>query len=173
MRALRFTRPGAIYHITCRANHKEELLGPPVAKEIFIEVLGRLRMKYGGQTHDFVVMDNHVHLLFEPRGEAGLAENMKWLFGVYSMSYNRVFKTWGSVWGGRYFSRPIGGIGDLARAVDYIDANPVRALLAPRPEDWRWGGLWMHRQGDDRWLGGMAEWMTLLAPRHRRLRLGV
>jgi len=74
---------------------------------------------------------------------------MKWLLGVNTMNYNQVFKTWGSVWGGRYFSRPINGLCDLVRTIEYIDANPVRACLIDRPYSWQWGGLYYHRSCRD------------------------
>ena len=160
MRQLRFTRQGAIYHITCRANHKERFLASPMAKALFVETLAKLQSRYECRIIDFVVMDNHIHLLFEPRGDSTLSVSMKWLFGVYSMNYNRVFKTWGSVWGGRFFSRPIGGMADLESTLAYIDANPTRAFLATRPEDWAWGGLWMHRQGPSTVLGAIPEWLV-------------
>jgi putative transposase len=173
MRQLRYTRPGAIYHITSRANRKEHLLASPVAKELFIEYLPKLRAKYDCSIVDFVVMENHVHLLFQPLGNTTLSECMKWLLGLYTMNYNRVFKTWGRVWGGRYYSRPIGGLGDLEKTIAYVDENPVRAFLASRADEWPWGGLWMHQRGSEAVLGPKPEWLSLIAPRHSRLVLGV
>jgi len=171
MRKPRFTRPGALYHITARANHKEKLLAPPLAKNLFIETLTKMRMKHGCLIVDFVVMDNHVHLLMEPRGDYALSDCMKWLMGVYTMSYNRIYRTWGSVWGGRFFSRPIGGVGDLASTISYIDRNPVRASLADRAEDWEWGGLYTHRLGSETIMGPPPPWLGLVAPGHGRLLL--
>ncbi len=79
MRALRYTRPGAMYHITARANRKEKLLASRVAKEIFLEQLTRLRVKYECTIPDFVILENHVHLLFQPHGRSTLSDCMKWL----------------------------------------------------------------------------------------------
>ncbi len=98
---------------------------------------------------------------------------MKWLFGVYTMNYNRVFKTWGSVWGGRYFSRPITGLGDLIHTIEYIDANPVRACLIDSAGSWIWGGLYYHRSGYDDIIGPPPKWLAFVAPSHRRLLIGV
>ena len=98
---------------------------------------------------------------------------MKWLLGVYTMNYNRVFKTWGTVWGGRFFSRPINGIGDMANTIAYVDRNPVRAFLTERPENWEWGGLSIHRVGREGILGRRPPWLAIVAPSHERLKLGV
>jgi hypothetical protein len=89
------------------------------------------------------------------------------------MNYNRVFKTWGSVWGGRYFSRPIGGLGDLVRTIEYIDANPVRACLVDHPESWEWGGLYYHRCRHDDNIGPLPAWLSAIIPSHRRILLEV
>ena len=168
MRKPRFTLPGALYHITARANHKEKLLRSALAKELFIETLGKMRIKHHCLIVDFVVMDNHIHLLMEPRGEHSLSDCMKWLMGVYTMSYNRVYKTWGSVWGGRFFSRPIGGLADVAATIEYIDRNPVRAFLVERAEEWEWGGLYTNRCGSEKIMGPPPPWLGLVAPEHRK-----
>ncbi|MDR0568520.1 MAG: hypothetical protein LBG87_04875, partial [Spirochaetaceae bacterium] len=44
----------------------------------------------------------------------------------------------------RFFSRIIKDEKDFAKASEYIDENPVRAGLAKKPEQWRFGGLF-HR----------------------------
>ena len=45
MRTARIIRPGVFYHVTSRVNHKEMLLQSPVAKDLFLEQLVRLRLK--------------------------------------------------------------------------------------------------------------------------------
>ena len=168
MRKARFIIPGAFYHVTARANHKERLFASPIAKALFIETLALLRRKHECVLADFVVMENHIHLIIQPRGASSLGDCMKWLLGVYTMGYNRVFKTWGRVWGGRYFSRPINGIGDMASTLAYVDRNPVRAFLVESPEDWEWGGLHCHRVGQDDIAGAPSPWLLMLAPGHAK-----
>jgi putative transposase len=121
--------------VTARANRKEKLLASPVAKELFIEVLAKYRRRSVCRILGFTVMDNHVHLLMQQDEDPGLSEAMKWILGVYTMNYNRVFKTWGHVWGGRYFSRPVNGFGDLVTALRYVDQNPVKACLVGCPRE--------------------------------------
>ncbi len=172
MRMHRIIRPGAVYHITARANHKEKMFSSPLAKKLFIEIMGKMRQANECDVYNFVVMENHVHLLINPRGNSTLPEIMKWLLGTYSMGYNRVFKTWGHFWGGRYFSRPINGLLDLANTLTYIDHNPVRAFLVTEPEQWEWGGLKMHRLGRSEIMGESPPWLPLIAPNHVQVRLG-
>jgi REP element-mobilizing transposase RayT len=173
MGTLRVTRPGAVYHVTVRTNRKEEYLESPIAKDLFVETMKRLREKHDCQLFDFVVMNNHIHLVIRPLNDSPLSECMKWLLGVYSMNYNRVFKTWGSVWGGRYFSRPINGLVDLSYTIANIDHNPVRASLVDSPEAWPWGGLYFHRACRSDVIGPPPACMSLIAPAHQRLLLRV
>ena len=161
-----------MYHITSRANHKDRYLESAIAKDLFIEQLARMREKHDCEIIDFMVMNNHIHLVLQPLKDSNLSACMQWLLGVYSMNYNRVFTTWGSVWGSRYFSRPIIGLGDLIHTIEYIDANPVRACLIDRSESWKWGGLYYHRNCRDDIIGPPPPWLTLVAPTHRRISLG-
>lgn len=91
MRTARIIQPGVFYHVTSRVNHKEMLLRSPVAKELFLEQLVRLRLRHTCEILDFVVMENHVHLILRPVGKAGLSGVMKFLLGVYTMGFNRIY----------------------------------------------------------------------------------
>lgn len=168
MRTKRILLEGAIYHVTARANHKERLLESYQARDLFIDTMSKMRAKEDCRIIDFVVMENHVHLLIQPRGESSLSSCMKWLLGVYTMRYNSEFQAWGTVWGGRFYSRPLVGIGGLATAISYVDRNPVRASLVEKPEDWEWGGLFLRRSGREEAMGPAPEWLPLVAPEHTR-----
>ncbi len=167
MREPRNVKTGTLHLVTCRVVNDERLLAPPEAKDLFVEDLGRLREKYGGLVVDFSVLDDHVHLLFEPRGSADLAVNMRWLFGVFTLRYNRRFGSSGHLWGRRYDSRPIRGGAELLEAIERIDDNAVRAGLAERPEQWAWSGLVQHRLGEGGAIGEPPPWLGLIASAHR------
>lgn len=174
MRTKRILLEGAVYHVTARANHKERLLESGRARDLFIDTMSKMRVKEDCRIIDFVVMENHVHLIIQPQGESSLSSCMKWLLGVYTMRYNREFQAWGTVWGGRYFSRPLIGIGGLITAISYVDGNPVRASLVERPEDWQWGGLYLRRAGREDVMGPAPDWLPLVAPEHiQNARAGV
>lgn len=171
MRSARVLRPDTVYHITARANRKEKLLEPKAAKELFLETLAGTRKRFQCRIDSFMVMENHVHLLLQPLGAASLAAIMGWLLGVYSQRYNGLFKTWGHVWGGRYYSRPIAGFPDLLRTFQYIDDNPVRACLVRRAEDWEWGALRHYRSGRTDIVGPPPAWLAAASGKHSLRRI--
>ena len=172
MRTARIIRPGAFYHVASRVNHKEMLLRSPAAKELFIEQLARLRLRHDCEILDFVIMENHVHLILRPVGTSTLSGMIKFLLGAYTMIYNHIHGTWGRFWGSRYFSRPIMTLEDLGVTMAYVDDNPVRAGLAASAEDWTWSGLAVHRSGLSKIIAPAPLWLTLLMPNHTQLALG-
>jgi putative transposase len=151
--------------VTARTNAKALLFQPAGAKVLFLETLGKAKGKFGFQIDNFVLMENHVHLLLWPAAGDELPLLMKWLLGVYAEAYNRAFDLWGHFWGGRYFSRPLGQFGEYLAVSDYIDGNPVEAGLVPTATDWEWGGLFLHREGRAE-LTQAPEWLLLARPEH-------
>lgn len=139
---------------------------------MFVQNLMETRLLHACAVLDFVVMDNHIHLILDPGSQSGLSAIMKRILGVFALRYNRAFESWGHVWGDRYFARPIDGLAALQTTIEYVDRNPVRAGLADKPEEWRWGGLFCHRQGDPGIQGPPPPWLVLVSSPHARLGLG-
>ena len=91
----------------------------------------------------WVIMPNHVHVLFEttrlPLGKV--------LHGWKSYTAHRIAETLGTpgtIWQPDYFDRYLRDQEHFNRAVRYIERNPVKAGLASTPEEWRWSSA--HRR---------------------------
>lgn len=99
--------------------------------------------------HGHVVMSNHYHLAVEtPR--ANLVEGMHWLQSTFATRFNRLRQARGHLFQGRYQALLVEDAAALARVVDYIHLNPVRAgLTAPaKIAGYRWGSLRRFLQAD-------------------------
>lgn len=57
---------GVPYHVTARANRKEDLLETDHAKNYFVEILAKTKRKCSFSLDNFIVMDIHIHLLIWP-----------------------------------------------------------------------------------------------------------
>jgi len=171
MRHSRIIIRGAAYHVTARTNRKEHLLGSALAKNVFLETLGQARTKYCFMVDNFVVMENHFHLLLQPAPTIALPDIMRWLLGVYTKKYNKIYKTCGHVWGARYFSRPIRTFRDYMDVQNYIDMNPVIAQLASRPANWAWNGLSHRKTGCYTIVDPLPHWLQSYLPEHAPLML--
>ena len=161
MRHNRTILPGASYYVTARTNGRAACLASPLAKTMFVETLARLKANRGCRIDNFVVLDDHVHLIVTPAEDSSLAATMSWLLSVYAMNYNRAFDFCGHLWACRYESRPIAGFNDLDLCFNRIDQHPVRDGLVVKEEDWEWCGLRQRSSGCRDIVEDLSKWISL------------
>jgi len=92
-----------------------------------------------GVTHElyaWCVMPNHVHALVHPASGVSLAEIVRTWKSKSSRAANFLLGREGPFWMRGYFDRYIRGPRHLERTCRYIEANPVIAGLASRPDEW-------------------------------------
>jgi type I restriction enzyme R subunit len=77
----------------------------------------------------FVVMPNHVHVLFRPLGKHLLAAILKSWKGFTGRALNKRTGQKGAVWQDEYWDRLIRDDRHFSRTVEYIRANPIKANL--------------------------------------------
>jgi putative transposase len=91
----------------------------------------------------FCLMPNHFHMIVRPHEDPDLTHFM----GLMTMRHS---KRWhhrrrsvgcGAVYQGRFRAFPIESERYFYTACRYVEANPLRAQLVPRAEDWRWSSL--------------------------------
>ena len=89
------------------------------------------------ELHAFVVMSNHVHVLFEPLAQvAGITRALK---GFTARRANEVLHRIGQpFWQDESFDHWIRNAREFERIVHYIENNPVKAGLASRASLWPW-----------------------------------
>jgi putative transposase len=141
MRMRRILIVGAAYHVTARINRKEACLTADSVKSLFLSTLAGAKKKYDFTVENFVIMQNHIHLLIVPHHTGTLPEIMRWLLGNFARKYNKLFGLSGHLWGDRYYSRPIIALNDYLNVTQYIDENPVKSNLVKESIEWRWNGL--------------------------------
>ncbi|HET6145548.1 MAG TPA: transposase [Candidatus Acidoferrales bacterium] len=91
----------------------------------------------------WVVMPNHVHVLFEPAAEwkvATIVESWKKFTArkICDGLSDGVGERDGPVWHREYWDRYIRDRTHFEETVKYIHMNPVKAGLVDRPEKWMW-----------------------------------
>ncbi len=77
----------------------------------------------------FVVMPNHVHVLFRPLGEHALAEIVKSWKGFTAREINKRIGKSGQLWQEDYWDRLIRSERHFFRVVEYVQENPEKANL--------------------------------------------
>jgi REP element-mobilizing transposase RayT len=85
------------------------------------------------------IMPNHVHVVVELIEGHGLGSIVSAWQSFTAKQANQMLGHNGPFWHKDYFDRFIRDEGHLARTIDYIENNPVKAGLASSPSEWPWG----------------------------------
>ena len=92
--------------------------------------------------HAWVVMPNHVHLLFTPLIEVPTL--LRRLKGSTAREANRqILRVGKPFWQHESYDRFVRNAAEYRRIENYIVQNPVRAGLATCPERHRWSSAWV------------------------------
>lgn len=136
-RPLRIEYPGAYYHVMNRGAGHQIIYAQDAHRELFLELLREIHEMFGVETHVYCLMDNHYHLLIRtPQGN--LSRAMRHLNGVYTQRYNRLQKTDGALYRGRYKAILIDADAYLLNVSRYIHRNPIEADIVKRAERYPW-----------------------------------
>lgn len=109
----------------------------------------------------YCLMPNHFHLVLRPREDGDLAEFMRLGSVTHSKRWHaaRGSNGTGAVYQGRYRAFAIGSDRYFLNACRYVEANPLRAALVPRAEDWTWSSLSIRRKNFN--ALALTEWPIL------------
>jgi len=92
---------------------------------------------------EWVVMPNHVHVLFWPMPNYLVGEIVKsWKQFSSRRAKPLLGLPKGRFWQPEPFDHWVRDDEENARIARYIRNNPVTARICGRPEDWRWGSAW-------------------------------
>jgi putative DNA methylase len=95
---------------------------------------------FNGQRYDlhaWVIMPNHVHVLFTPAESWTLAKILHSWKSFSAREANKVLGRVGKFWQSEYFDRAIRDEKGFSTAVEYIENNPVKAGLCQIADEWR------------------------------------
>jgi REP element-mobilizing transposase RayT len=111
--------------------------------EIAEMVVGAVRYREDSDydLHRYVVMANHVHLLFTPRIQVSTL--MKSLKRFTAREGNRVLGLTGRpFWQDESYDRLVRDSAEFKRIARYIEMNPVKAGIVAAPEELPWSSAW-------------------------------
>lgn len=112
-----------------------ELKSPDIAEL----VEGALRF-FHGQRYDlraWVIMPNHVHVLFQV-GEVPMSEILESWKSYTAKEANKLLGREGQFWAEDYWDTYMRNGEHETRTTRYTEANPAKALLCPIAKDWPW-----------------------------------
>lgn len=131
---------GAVYHVTQHAPGREPLFLEEGDYLYFLKEIKSIAKSFSLTIHSFVLMPNHLHLLFGIQNK-NLSQAMKCLFGGYAEYFNKKYERRGHVFCGRFrASVCYDDLYFLSISV-YIHLNPVRAGLCRVFSEYRWSSI--------------------------------
>jgi putative transposase len=132
--------PGAINHITQRAPGKEMLFIEEGDYLHMLHLIKSVVKMYKLRFFSFVLMPNHVHLLFQLNKD-NLSVSLKHLFNRYALYFNKKYERKGHVFCGRFRQALCFDESYLLASSVYIHINPLVAGIVNNITQYRWSSV--------------------------------
>ena len=104
----------------------------------YLALLRHYKVRYRTKIYAYCLMSNHVHLLTETIKAKTLSKFMHGLNLAYSQYYKSRYPWNGHLWQDRYKSYIIEKEKYLVSCIEYIEANPIKAGLVFKGENYLW-----------------------------------
>ena len=140
-RTARASAGGVCYHVLNRGNARARVFHGPPDYRAFLGLIERAGDRTPMRVLAYCLMPNHFHFVVWPRKDGDLSRWMHWLTTTHARRHQIRFRASGHVWQGRFKAFPIQRDGHLMAVMRYVEANPRRAGLVARAEDWPWSSL--------------------------------
>ena len=149
-----------VFHCLNRSVARLTLFEKEADYEAFERVLEDAVARTRLRILDYSVMPNHWHFVVWPETDEQVSEFFRWLTVTHSMRWHAHYHTAGTghLYQGRFKSFPVQEDEHLLRVLRYVERNPVRAGLAKRVEDWRFGSAWRRTCGTAKSKRPLATW---------------
>jgi len=115
--------------------------------EAFQQVLAEGLERYPVELLTYCLMPNHWHLVVRPKTNEALGRWMGWVGVTHVRRHHEQYHSRGGghLYQGRFKSFPVAEDDYFLALCRYVEANPLRAGLVERAEQWQWSGLWRRR----------------------------
>jgi len=132
--------PDGVYHVTSRGVDGAPIVLDDFDRLFFARLVRGTTALCDWVLHAWCLLTNHFHLVVETPSPR-LSEGMRRINGLYAQRFNRRHDRRGDLFQGRFAAQLVDDEDYLDAVCAYVLANPVRAGLTARVEDWRWAGL--------------------------------
>lgn len=146
-RPLRPIADGLVYHVINRGNNRQDVFRKEGDFKAFLAALAELKERKPFELYGYCLLKNHFHLLIRPSG-ASISRIVQSLLVSHTQRYHRHYRSGGHVWQGRFKSPIIQNDEHLLTVLRYVEANPLRAKLVRRADDYPWSSYRAHGLGE-------------------------
>jgi len=131
---------GAIYHITTRGNHRNDIFRDEEDFQVYLTVIEEGLIYYSHLNYELItycLMDNHVHLIIKT-GKEPLTKIMRRINSIYTRYFNKKYNYIGHLFQAKYFAEVIEDDKQILETSRYVHLNPVKAKMVHIPEEYKW-----------------------------------
>ena len=147
-RRLRRIPAGSIVHVINRGNDRRLLFANWLDFEEFLSMMRWAKSNEPVRLIAYVVMPNHWHFVIWNESSTQTSRFLHRLTGAHAARIRSQTATTGEghIYQDRFHGFLIDGEQRYLRLMRYVEANPVRAGLVERAEDWKWSSLSERRE---------------------------
>lgn len=136
---------GLCYHVINRGNARATVFHEPGDYRAFLTLMRLACERVPMRVLAYCLMPNHFHLVLWSRIDGDISRWMHWLLTAQTKRHQRVHRTSGRIWQGRFKAFPIQQDGHLLTVLRYVERNPLRANLVESVMDWDWSSIGRNR----------------------------
>ena len=136
-RPLRIEYENAYYHVMNRGAGRRRIFYGEEYYQAFLDTVEEAHSRFGLEILAYCLMGNHYHLLVKTP-LANLGRAMRHINGVYTQRHNRLRKTDGPLFRGRYKAICVEEDSYQLQVSRYIHRNPLDAKLVEVLDDYPW-----------------------------------
>ena len=142
-RGPRIIPDNSVQHIINRGNKREQIFFEPADYEDFFCLLADAQHRIPMRILVICIMRNHFHIVAWVEEGVALSAFMHWLMCAQISRHKKRHGTTGlgHVYQDRYRNFMVQNDVHLFRVLRYVEANPLRAGIVRRAEDYRWSSL--------------------------------
>lgn len=129
--------PGAIYHVTARGNHRQNIFFKSGDRKLLDSIMAAALDHTGARVHAYCWMTNHVHLLVQI-AEDPLGRLMQRVGTRFARTIQKELHTTGHLFENRYHAVLVDVDNYFLELLRYIHLNPVRAGIVQAAHQYRW-----------------------------------
>lgn len=137
------TPGGVIYHVFNRGNGRMQLFHKPADYEAFAALMGEVREQVPVRLLGYCLMPDHWHLVLWPKRDGELSRFMQRLSTAHVRRQRAGYPAdaGGHLYQGRFKSFPVQRDDHLLAVLRFVEANPIRAKLAVKADEWKWSSF--------------------------------
>jgi putative transposase len=144
LRKGRYSEEGQVYFVTMVTQDRRPYFSDFYMARKVIKQIGLLHNEKKLYSYAWVIMPDHVHWLFQLGDNQSLSKVVNFFKGRTARILNRDMNKKGKFWQSAYHDHAIRKDESIKQIARYIVANPLRAKLVERIEDYpHWDADWL------------------------------